>query len=110
MSSTAVRLVDGTYQADSARPSAVSMATSRCGMPSEDSWISQRGACVTMRAIANGMMASTAKTGTAASQTVPWASRQPAAAWRGVRRGAAMAVRPAATSSSPPAIMPPPVT
>ena len=100
LSSTAVRLRDGTYQPDSSRPSAVSIATSWWGMPSEDSWIAQRGACVTIRAIANGMTTSRAKTGTAASQPAPWASRQPSAGRRGARRGAAIAVRPAATSRS----------
>jgi hypothetical protein len=47
--STAVLLREGTYQADSSRPSAVSITTSSCGMPSDDSWISQRGACVTFK-------------------------------------------------------------
>ena len=105
-----MRLRDGTYQADSSRPSAVSIATSWWGMPSEDSWIAQRGACVTLRAIANGITTSRAKTGTAASQPAPWASRQPSAGRRGARRGAAIAVRPAAMRRRPPAIMPTPVT
>ena len=74
-----MRLRDGTYQADSSRPSAVSIATSWWGMPSEDSWIAQRGACVTRRTIVNGITTNRAKTGTAASQPAPWASRQPSA-------------------------------
>ena len=42
----AAPLRDGTYQADRARPSAVGTVTSSCGIPSEASWISQRGAWV----------------------------------------------------------------
>ena len=109
LSSTAVWLRDGTYQPDSSRPSAVAIVTFSCAMPSEDSWIAQRGACVTISDAANGITATTAKTGTAASQAAPCASRQPSAGRRGARRGSAMAVSPPATSSRPPAIMPTPV-
>ena len=71
LSSTAARLRDGTYQPDSRRPSAVASATSWCGIASEDSWIAQRGAWVTISAIAKGSTARSATTGTAASQAAP---------------------------------------
>jgi hypothetical protein len=51
LSSTAVRLRDGTYQADSSRPPDAAMVTSSCGIPSEASWISHRGACVVRSAV-----------------------------------------------------------
>src|SRR5215210_4528616 len=83
LTSTAAPLRDGTYQADSRRPSSSAIRTSSWGMPSADSWISQRGACVIRLAPTNGITTANATTAAPASQPAPWAARQP----RPVRRG-----------------------
>ena len=53
--STAAPLREGTYQADTSRPPEASIRTSSCGMPSDDSWISHRGAWVIIRPPVNGI-------------------------------------------------------
>ena len=93
LSSTAVRLRDGTYQADSWRPSAVAISTSWCGMPSEDSWIAQRGAWVICRPKPNVTTATRPMTAPT-SQPAAWAARQPSPVLRGGRRRDESAVRP----------------
>ena len=88
-----MRLVDGTYQADSSRPSAVSMATSWCGMPSEDSWIAQRGAWVGMRPSAKRHDAEQREDGSgrrASRRRGRRASRAPAGAARAAGRAIAV--------------------
>ena len=51
---TAAPLREGTYQAESLRPSSIVIRTSSCGIASADSRISQRGACVDRLGWANG--------------------------------------------------------
>ena len=59
LSSTAAPLRDGTYQADSSRPSRDGdRGPPGAGSSSADSWIAQRGACVAISAITNGITAS----------------------------------------------------
>ena len=55
LTSTAAPLRDGTYQAESLRPSSMAIRTSWWGIPRADSWISQRGACVIRLAPTNGI-------------------------------------------------------
>ena len=107
---SAAPLRDGTYQAESARPSAVGTVTSWCGMPSEASWIFQRGAWVIISPDPSGIETSMTNAAATASQPTPWAARQPSPARRGGRRGAASAARPEATSAIPPSAIPTPVT
>ena len=100
---------DGTYQADSARPSAVGTVTSSCGMPSEASWISQRGAWVSSSPDPSGIETSMTNAAATASQPAPWAARQPRPVRRGGRRAAARAVTPETTRAIPPSAIPTPV-
>src|SRR3954468_7661846 len=71
LSRTAAPLRDRTYQADSLRPSRISMRISSCGIPTADSWISQRGACTVMLAKAKGSTPTTARTAEAAAPPAP---------------------------------------
>ena len=98
LTSTAAPFFDGTYQADWSSP----IRTSSCGMPSEASWISQRGAWVIIRAPVNAI------TTKAVTIAPPSHASQPRSGRRG-RRGAAAALTPEAMSSSPPSAMPTPV-
>ena len=102
---TAAPLRDGTYQAVWPSP----IRTSWWGMPSEESWIAQRGACVIWRLKPN-VTTRTPTTTTPASQPAAWAARQPSPGLRGARPRAVSATSPEATRSSPPTIMPTPVT
>ena len=55
LSSTAAPLREGTYQAESLRPSRMAMRTSSCGMPTADSSMAQRGAWVIWLPAMNGI-------------------------------------------------------
>ena len=75
LSRTAAPLREGTYQAESRRPSRMAMRTSSCGMPTADSSIAQRGACVTWLARLNGIRA-TGQIAAPAIHPTAWAARQ----------------------------------
>ena len=85
------------------------MPTSSCGIPSEASWISQRGACVMSSAMPNGITQEQAHEERAAepARRVSGDADGPGAR---TAPAAASAVTPEAISSIPPAIMPTPVT
>ena len=78
-------------------------------MPSEASWIFQRGAWVIISPEPSGIETSMTNAAAIASQPTPWAARQPSPARRGGRRGAASAATPEATSAIPPSAIPTPV-
>ena len=110
LSRTAAPLRDGTYQADSSRPSAVAIRTSWCG-DAERRLLDRPARRVRRheghRERHDGERGDDRGAGDPADAPCAAASRR-AAPRRA--RGAAIAARPEATSSSPPAIMPTPVT
>ena len=90
---------EGTYQAASRRPSAIRMPTSSCGIPSEASWISQRGACVMSSALPNGITKS--RYTRSAPPSHPAVCRAMRTGERRAEPAAASAVTPDAISSDP---------